>query len=290
MIKIFPRLAALLLMGALALPFGAKADVATTPQPFSTTAASGTIGPWTCANGTTATITFTSGGGSTITIKTAADSAFSAAYAVDTTFGTAGVITAPAANTQVPGDMINASNFVEGTFTGNTGTLAGTFSCTGAASGYTDLNGNLITKGILVGSGGAIYQPTQIDTPFTSALFNSATTTTIVTGVAGSYTFIGDLGYMAMGGETAALVNVVWGTGANCSTVVGTLFPSPMPGGAAAGGTTSLWSGSINTGAVVQNVAPAPWYKVIPIGDNVCGTTAGTTINGKFFGDTAQHP
>ena len=118
----------------------ARADVPASPTGFSwsvgsPTSSTGTVGPFACANANVATFTFTTGGGATYTVKTAADGPFSAAYTTATAFGTNGVITNPSANTQSSGSIGNtAVQYVEATYTGNTGTIAGTFTCSASQS------------------------------------------------------------------------------------------------------------------------------------------------------------
>jgi hypothetical protein len=135
------RLLPLFALLILALPLCGRplrADVPANPAAFvwsagSATSATGTLGPFPCPNANTGTFTFTTGGGAAFTVQTAADTPYSAAYATDTGFGTAGVITAPGANTQSSGALGGtAVLYVRATYTGNTGTIAGTFTCSGS--------------------------------------------------------------------------------------------------------------------------------------------------------------
>lgn len=112
--------------------FRALGDVPVQPQFFSTAAASGTIGPYSCIGASNATITITSGGSSTLTVKGSADMVVNGTYVTNTTFGTNGVITSPGSNTLWPGNTANFPLGLEITFTGNAGTLSGSVTCTGA--------------------------------------------------------------------------------------------------------------------------------------------------------------
>jgi hypothetical protein len=152
------RLLPLLAVLILGLPLcgrSVRADVPASPTAFtwsagSPTSATGTIGPFSCANANTGTFTFTTGGGAAYTVQTAADGPYSAAYATDASFGTAGVITAPGANTQSSGALGGtAVLYVRATYTGNSGTIAGTFTCSGS-----------ITAGSGSGGGGSVTQGT----------------------------------------------------------------------------------------------------------------------------------
>ena len=138
------RSLALLALLVLSLPLCGKpvsADVAATPQPFiwlagSATSSTGTLGPFPCGNANTGTFTFTTGGGASFTVKTAADDPYSSAYATDTSFGSSGVIVAPGANSQSSGALgASAVLYVQATYTGNTGTIAGKFTCTASTTG-----------------------------------------------------------------------------------------------------------------------------------------------------------
>lgn len=285
------------LMGCLLLPaLPALADTPTTATPFSTTAASGTIGPWTCPNGSQGQVFVTSGGGSTLTVKTAADSPFSAGYATNTTFGTAGVITTPGANTKWPGIISGADQYVEATFTGNSGTLSGAFICSGAdAAGIAAAQAGTILAfnavQILQGSGSTYYPGTVADTFNVSANITSATTTVIIPHSGSLKTFLGYLGVVSTGTNTTA--TYAWEAGSSSCTV-GVIGPFPPQGFSLspASGTTLTLVGNNSPGAAVQDwLTIAPIWPPIPIpaNDDVCLVTTGAAVSVKTVQGYAQH-
>jgi hypothetical protein len=136
---------ALLVASLLASCFvSARADVNTQPVPFSFTAASGTSPQVGCSGANLAVITITSGGGATLTVKGSSDAVIGGTYLTNTAFGTNGVITAPGSSTQWPGSTAVYPVGFEFTYTGNSGTLAGSMVCS-AAAGVASASGGAST-------------------------------------------------------------------------------------------------------------------------------------------------
>lgn len=112
------------------------------PYRFYSVASSGTFGPFDPKGGSLCPITFTSGGGAAITVLGAADGLSTGTYVTNTNYGTSGVITAPSSNSIVAADTSHYPTGLKMTFTGNTGVLSGSVTCSGLVGSVGGLSGS----------------------------------------------------------------------------------------------------------------------------------------------------
>jgi hypothetical protein len=127
---------------------------------FSSTSASGSFPRLNVKGDQTCTFFVNSGGGATFTVTGASDAGVSGTPTMVTNalFPSSGVIVAPAANTYYSGSVSSLNTFFQVTWTGNTGTVQGTESCTAANSGGTftgTVTANVPTPLSVIGPGGS---------------------------------------------------------------------------------------------------------------------------------------
>lgn len=143
---------------------------------------------------------------------------------------------------------------------------------------------------IYIGSNGLTYQPTWPDTLAPSANIVTATTTLLVAGVAGQNMYVFFEGFQSGGTNSGTTVVPEYGTGATCGTGTVRFTPSNGVLGPVAIGTIAvLYGGSTAAAASTFGLLPSAVPFIVPNGNNLCGVTAGTTINGFFITQYAIH-
>jgi len=221
-------------------------------------------------------------------------------------FGASGVISVGTSPGSTSGYAANYPGGFYFGWSGNTGTLSAYATCSTATTGTGAGGANTITNipnpwptvspggypgtaGILYGTNGS-YVATVPDSLVQTAVASATTTQMVAAPGAGKSIYVWALAFQATGAETAATVNMAWGTGVNCGTGTVTLNPVGIAGGASAGQTTPLWSSAQSAGATIVTVGtPASAPMVLPANNALCGVTAGTTIVGTFVAAYAIH-
>lgn len=112
------------------------------------------------------------------------------------------------------------------------------------------------------------------------SVITTAATSQAIAGVAGETIEIVEAYAIAGGTESAETDNLAFG---NCASSPTPLWLLPFSGGATAGQYTTLWSGATGiNGNAAGSIPPAAEPQTVPVGQNVCVVTAGTTISAKF--------
>jgi hypothetical protein len=239
-------LAFAVLAAGLSAPAIAKADSQILSFPFSTSSASGTIGPLLPQGSGTCSITFASGGGAVVTV---AGSANGSAFQTNSNFGTLGVITSPAAGSVYAGNVAAYPNGFQMAFTGNSGTLSGSVVCSRA----------MVAPVFGYNSAG----PQEFMFPDGSVPVSIAATagsTALVNGVAGKSIYL--LGYnVSIAGGTNPTFSFGYGVG-SCTS------PTAL---------TGIMGQQGGTSAVYSMAPSGVWLMKVPAGDYLCITSGGTT-------------
>jgi hypothetical protein len=301
-------LAGLLIFALFATTLTAKASTLLFYTTFSSTTASGLLGPWQINNAASCIWVFYTGGGATFTVAGTAANVANGPYNTNTAFGTGGVITNPGANTQWSGSTSNFPLAIEAVYSGNT-SFSGNITCTdltiGGTQTITCASGGCPTPNPVVtlspnpyqaiantvtGSGSSVYLMTYPDTWAYTGEVTSATTTELVAGVAGQNMYVFYSGVEAAGTNASVTAYDEYGTGATCGTGTVKFLPTPVTlssftvtglifGLYSGGGLNSLAFGPI------PNLVP----RIVPAGNNYCLVTAGTTIALYGLTDVAIH-
>jgi hypothetical protein len=240
---------AFILAALFGVPAIAKADAQLLTFQFSTTNASGTIGPFLPQGSPTCSITFTSGGGATITVTGSANGV--APFQTNANFGTLGIITNPAAGSVYAGNVAAFPMGFAMPFTGNTGTLSGSVTC-----------GKSMVAPVFGYNSAGPQEFMFPDGSFPISVTGTASTTQLIAAVAGKAIYV--LGYsVTLMGGTNPTWAFGWSAVANCASGV-TNFTGAQ---GQQGGTSAVFSGP-PTGL---------WYYKVPVGDALCLTAGGTS-------------
>jgi hypothetical protein len=122
----------------------------------------------------------------------------------------------------------------------------------------------------------ALCGPISYNNP--GAAITTATTTLVITGVAGQRIYAYFLAALASGTNTTDNFYYEYGTGATCGTGTVKLTPTSITAPSASPNVTTQWAGAALSNAAQAGWVPAEYPVIIPAGNNLCIVTAGTTI------------
>jgi hypothetical protein len=276
---------------------------------FSSTATSGTLGPFSVASAGSCVVAFANGGGATFTVQGTAFVGQGQQWTTNTNFGPNGngIITAPSSGQSFAGSVLAFPVGLQILYSGNTGTISGSLICTdqvtaaaGTSASATPVPCATPTNapwcGVapqVVGNSGNGYSQTYPDAvPPSQAPVPIATATTIpvIVGSTTQNTYIFGVSANATGANTASIKGF---TGQTTTTPCDTsqrVWATQVSLPSSAGSSASLLGSGSTSGAWGQLLTPVPL--VLPSASpvyNYCVTTAGTPVAVTINFTIVQH-